>query len=305
MVPGDLLALQMPAVARAVNFRAEVVSQPHLCRVSKTGSIILPIIDEVQVAGKTLAEIEAALVKIYHPKYLLDRPTIVAQIAEYRTVYVSIVGGVFRAGIYQLRSDELTLVALLMKAGGILPEGYSIIRLHRPGKDGKQTTLALPIKDANAPFVDVPLKGGETVEVTKLSPQVFTVVGLVNRPGTYPFPREPRFNLPQALASAGGVDPVGDPRYASIYRQDAKGKVVSARFRLNARRSDWWFFADSSLGDGAFVDLKPGDIVFVEKNVRTRTRTVLYQVVYVRIGATAGAHTEATYYKDYSASGSE
>jgi protein involved in polysaccharide export with SLBB domain len=131
-------------------------------------------------------------------------------------------------------------------------------------------------------------------------------MGLVRAPGTYPFAPDSRMSLVAAVGLAGGVDPIGDPRYATVYRQDAGGKLVSLRFPLNG--GDSWLtkaslFADSSLGDGAFAALKPGDVIFVEKDARTRTRTILARVVGVQVGASANARTEATYYKDYSASG--
>jgi len=55
-----------------------------------------------------------------------------AQVLEYKTAKVSITGAVEKPGIYELRSDQMSLVALLMEAGGIVDEGATLIRIIHP-----------------------------------------------------------------------------------------------------------------------------------------------------------------------------
>lgn len=279
VVPGDVLELHMPAVTRAAAAELPERVESYLCRVTDAGTIYLPLVAELKASGRTLGEIESAVVAAYHPKYVVRRPSVVARVSEYHTVTVSVTGAVVNPGLHALRSDEMSLVAALMKAGGIVQGGAGVIRIHPPGEGGKVQELALPVKGLNIPFADVALKGGETIEVEGLEPQVFTVMGLVNKPGAFPYPPGCRYNLAQALAFAGGVDDVADPRHAKVYRKDAKGQPIDATFEI----------AGTKLAQASDVLLKPGDIVAVPHTPRTRTRQALADVFRIGTGAYVGA----------------
>jgi protein involved in polysaccharide export with SLBB domain len=138
-------------------------------------------------------------------------------------------------------------------------------------------TLALPVREAAIPFADVALKEGDVVEVVRLNTQVFTVLGLARNPGTFPYPTDVRYNLAQAVAFAGGGDDVADPRYVSVYRQDATGALVSARFKREG----------NSLAKAATLPIHPGDIIFIEQTFRTRTRQFFNS--FFRTGVFVGA----------------
>jgi len=492
VVPGDVLELTMPTILQVVTAERmelpEGVSPftPYLCRVSESGSITLPIVGQIEVAGKSLAEIESAIIDAYHPKYIGDRPSVLARVAEYKTASVSISGAVTKPGVYELRSDRMSLVALLMEAGGIVDEGAAGIRiihrapfLHRtpnggdvllngnpthhevdaeaqnsaadslkglieqvsrrierglnhgnvqklaePKENGavlprtessrtngmsiqmrfsqmnpssttgrltirhdervllseqldvtsevqrkamleklaqseprvsttevrqniyalaetlkpgsvnysreNKTTVArknfgatfnvsglkrnpisdealhkdiielleleksvgmwktadsrelekgqpivLPVKGLNIPFADVALQEGDAVEVERLELPLVTVVGLVNKPGNFPYPPDAEYNLMQALGFAGGLNLAAEPRYATVYRKKADGIIVNATLKV----------VDSSkLTNASNVLIKPGDIVAVEHTPRTRTKLFLDRIFRLNMG---------------------
>ena len=296
VVSGDILELQMPAILRVISSDLPDSLQkvePYLCRVSDAGTITLPIVGEMPVAGIKLAEVESSVVDAYFPKYVVKLPTVVCKVIEYYTENVTVVGAVAEPGLYPLRSDEMSLVALLMKAGGIVKDGASSITIRHHGRSGKQEELTnidpakvsnadgtnsepmvLPVKGLNIPFADVALRAGDVVEVEKLNPQVFTVMGLVKSPNAFPYPLDVQYNLMQALAFAGGFDMVADPRYVKIYRQDTNGEVISATFRID----------DKSLAYASNVVIKPGDVVYVDHTPRTRINQFLSNVFYIRAG---------------------
>ena len=286
VVKGDVLEIYMPDVIRAVTpERTDAYDwqtgrlQTRLCRVSEEGSIPLPAMGEIPVAGKMLSEVEAAIVKAYHPKYVVALPTVVAQVKEYQTQSVSIIGAVREPGQYALRSDELSLVALLMKAGGIEQDGASVIRIRRGGtSDSVTEPVVLPIKGLKTPFADVPLKAGDVVEVEEYVPRELLVMGLVNKPGVYPYPPQTSYNLMQALAVGGGVDTHANPQYAKIYRQTEDGKVVAAAFKLDS----------AAFAEASNILLKPGDVVAVEHTAATLTRQFFTDLVRFGFGVSAG-----------------
>ncbi|HOW72884.1 MAG TPA: SLBB domain-containing protein [Phycisphaerae bacterium] len=336
-VAGDVLEMVMPAVlqeARSSYQPTIELTRPesHLCRVGDDGRITLPIIGELDVRGRSLPEIEALATKAYYPKYVKERPSIVAKVQTYRTARVSIVGAINLPGVYELQSQEMSLVALLMKAGGIdlkgstgaAMGGASVVRIKRmgdpvlavsaipqtqpagssvrapdspspsgqagspPGQAGSPPgqagvmTVVLPVRGLNIPFADVPLVEGDMVEIEGLKPEVFTVIGLVNKAGAFPYPPGTQFSLLQALSFAAGLNDIADPQYAKIYRQDADGSIVEASFKVKG----------SALTSASNVMIKPGDVIAVEHTPATRFNLVLAEVFKIN----AGVNLQATYY---------
>jgi len=249
----------------------------YTCRVSDGGSIRLPIIGEVKVAGATLAEIESLVAAEYWPKFVSSPPVVTAGVTEHRTSTVSVIGGVANPGRYDLRSDEMSLISLLMKAGGITRDGAAAIRIRHAGQphDAKCTTL--PVTGLNIPSADVALVEGDAVEVEQLAPQVLTVLGLVKKPGAFPYPPTGRYGLTHALALAGGVDPGADPQYASIYRKDAHGSLVSVCVHMGR----------SGIGSRSALPIEPGDIILIGNSFPARVRAFFARMF--RTGFYAGA----------------
>ena len=132
VVAGDALELNMPAVDRfitAKEFGSNDTVMPYISRVDASGNIKLPIVGDIKAAGRTLSQIESDIIDAYYPKHIVTRPSVFARVLDYRTAKVSITGAVLTPGIYPLRSDQMSLVALLMEAGGIIDEGAALIRI--------------------------------------------------------------------------------------------------------------------------------------------------------------------------------
>ena len=351
LVPGDVLELTMPTILRVVTAeRPEVREQvtPYICRVSESGTIALPMVGEIEATGKSLGQIESAVIDAYYPEYAVTRPSVVARVIEYRTAKVSITGAVENPGVYELRSDQMSLVALLMAAGGIIDEGASLIQIIRReeivpddegtlkgmieetieqtfrlineraqkraveqlsnqdgievaahpvaypgnnenmnssaklirenpvlGQQEKPEPFVLPVKGLNIPFADAALQDGDSVIVERLELPLFTVLGLVNRPGNFPYPPDVRYNLMQAVGFAGGLDKAAEPRYATIYRLRPDGTIVSAIFKV---------VEGPNLTDALNTLIKPGDIVAIEHTPRTRTKLFLDRVFRINMG---------------------
>jgi protein involved in polysaccharide export with SLBB domain len=132
VVTGDALELTMPAVVRFITAK-EIVNNttvtPYISRVNPSGNITLPIVGDIEAAGRTLSEIESDIIDSYYPKHVVTRPSVFARVLDYKTYKVSVSGAVMTPGIYSLRSDQMSLVALLMEAGGIIDEGAALIRI--------------------------------------------------------------------------------------------------------------------------------------------------------------------------------
>ena len=274
---GDVLEFQMPEMIQAANLdEPGTAIPPYSSRVSEDGTICVPLIGRVPAAGKTLREIEAAIETRCYPKYLANPVSIVAKVSEYYTIPVTVTGAVGSPGLYRLYSDECSLVSLLMKAGGIVKEGAGAIRVIRPDHEIK--TVPIPVRGYNVPFVDIALEGGETIEVEVMEQRTLTVVGLVNKPGSYPYPVGTEYNLTQGLALAGGMDTFVAPGYAKVYRQDANGHVVAVAVKVD----------DLNRASCARVRLRPGDIISVDHTADTAIRQAIMTFIRVSGGAAIG-----------------
>jgi protein involved in polysaccharide export with SLBB domain len=132
LVPGDVVRLQMPGTLGAQLPGGAAPSDgmaTYDCRIHDDGTIVLPVVGRVAAAGRSLAELESAVIAEYYPKYVATLPPIHASVMEYKARRVSIMGSVGRPGIYNLRHDQATLVSLLMEAGGIADRGAAVIRI--------------------------------------------------------------------------------------------------------------------------------------------------------------------------------
>lgn len=104
----------------------------------------------------------------------------------------------------------------------------------------------------------------------------FTVIGLVNKPGSFEYSYDVQYNLMQAIGFAGGLNQDLEPRYAMVYRLNSDGKVANATFQVAHR---------STLEDALTTYIKPGDIIAVEHTPRTRTNRFLEKVFSIHVGA--------------------
>ena len=202
VMPGDVLEFQMPAVLHVISSDlpewlrptyGRTEAEPYLVRVSQDGTITLPIAGEIQAAGKTLAQIEASVVDLYYPKYVVSRPMVVCEVKKYQ------------------RESE----------------------------------------------------------------RVFAVIGLVNKSGIFPYPADVNYNLMEALAFAGGLDMVSDPRYLKIYRQDDSGQVLYATLGIDSK----------SMSEAYRFTIQPGDLIYVDHTFRTRVNKFMSEVFHITVGA--------------------
>jgi len=309
VVRGDVLEFTMPALLGAVTAAQARTAQgqgerdhPYLCRVGNAGSITLPAVGEVtEIAGLTLADIEEKVVKAYEDQVVL-RPSVFVRVREYHTAKIYIAGAVEKPGVYSLRADQMTLVSLLTEAGGISEAGAAMVRILRSpnpetgpntgGEDhsavsedaparapepvpGPHTTIVLPVVGMNIPFRDVSLDAGDTVVVEQIEMPLFTVIGLVNKPGNYEYPPTARYNLVQALAFAGGLDLISEPRYATIYRLAPEGSILRIPFQL---------IQDDEFTEAIYTAIRPGDVVAIEHTPRTRMNAMLRNMVRFNTG---------------------
>jgi protein involved in polysaccharide export with SLBB domain len=93
------------------------------CRVNTSGTISFAWLSNVEVAGKTAAEVEQHLRKLLDKDYLVD-PTVLVQVKEYRAREVTVMGQVNKPGAITIPAEQpLTVVEAIARAGSIAKGG--------------------------------------------------------------------------------------------------------------------------------------------------------------------------------------
>ena len=93
--------------------------------------------------------------------------------------------------------------------------------------------------------------------VLEYSKRRFSVLGQVQRPGTFEMPDRDAVNLLQAIGMAGGYTRIGDPAKITVKR-NSNGK--EAIMKLNGKRM-------ASGEDNVNFEVQPGDIITVGESL--------------------------------------
>jgi len=209
----------------------EVATTPRtvILRVSQQGVIVIPLIGEVNVKGKTPAELEQELATRYS-RYIRN-PQVGILVTEYRQ-RVSVMGAVQKPGVFEL-SGPKSVIDLVALAGGVTERAGNQVHVYRQLSAGKRESYVLDlialanpagriIDGKDVEMMNLPVQAGDVINVPQAG--MFFVDGAIGKPGSYPLGRN--YTLTQALATAGGMDPeLADYSAISIYRRRGPTKV--------------------------------------------------------------------------------
>ncbi len=217
--------------------RVTVFGQPDLtteARVSERGTIDMPLVGPVKLAGHTPTEAANAIAGALKKGEFLKAPQVTVALTAVRSRQVSVLGLIAHPGRYPLEEAHLKLPDIIAAAGGIAPGGADTVTVIRNGEPQKVSALAK----------DFELKGGDTVYVDHAP--VFYIYGEVTRSGAYPVTQN--MTVMQAISVGGGITPRGSDRRVKLRRVGSDGKVVEK---------------DASLQD----IVKADDVIFVKESI--------------------------------------
>ena len=152
----DVLAINVwkePDVSRMVPVRSD-------------GKISLPLIGEVQAAGKTPKELESQIAKGLRD--YISEPEVTVIVQETKSRRFSILGQVQRPGSYLLNGDMRVLDAIAIAGGFRDFAKVKSIRILRQQAEGKQVSLPFNYKDVvkgTNPGQNVELQPKDTIYV--------------------------------------------------------------------------------------------------------------------------------------------
>lgn len=221
-------------------------------RVNGKGTIILPLLGELQVGGKTLTEVEE-LITDELTEFMHD-PQISVFIAEYRSQQISVTGAVNEPTLHTLTRPR-TVLELLSMSGGLSAKAGKQIYV-RTVIDGEPRRLIIDLDEVltnpDNQSLAILLRGDDSIFVPEAG--VVFVEGAVNKPGAYQL--KGSTGVLEAIAMAGG--PKFEARESGVQiitfaNGDEKEVVPVDLDKLRANQGD-------------NVELHDGDIVIVPTN---------------------------------------
>ena len=216
-------ASSLDALGQGDMVRVTVFRNPELtteARISERGTILFPMIGEVNIVGLTPAQAGQQIAdKLRSGKYVVN-PEVTVSLGQANSRQVSILGNVTKPGRYPLDSQNVRLTDLIATAGGITATGSNQITIVSSNGTKSDVDLAGMFRSGDL-TKNVSLQPGDTVYVHK-APMVY-VYGEVQKGGAYPI--EPQMTVMQAIALGGGITPRGTQRGIKITRA---GNAVNA-----------------------------------------------------------------------------
>jgi len=224
--------------------------------VQPNGTIVMPLLREVPVAGLTVPEVQRKLRNLLEKDYLVD-PQVTVKIQEYQSQYVIVLGEVNSPGRKPLRG-ETRLVDALVDAGGFKPTASAEVTITRTDGtfEGGQRSITVSLaggqmNEHDEVNLSIELRNGDVI--TALGQRHVTVEGEVNRPGRYV--TDGQLTVSGAISEAGGRT-----RFAS-------DNITVRRISPETRETEIIEIdlGDVRKGDEPDIVLLPGDVVNVPR----------------------------------------
>jgi len=267
--PGDLIEISV--------FGVEKFQQT--LRISASGVIKLPLLDSIDAAGLTPAELEGRLTSALDGD-VIKNPQVSVFVKEYRSQTVYVLGAVRNPGQYQMNL-QLKVVDALSMAGGLLPNAVEEAVIHRKSAEGSDEVIKVNLRELLEQgnlALNVVVKGGDVVHVQERLARTAYILGDVNRAGAYELPAKRELRVTQLFAAAGGPLKTAKMNQGILVRYNEKGE----RQELPVN------FAEIMSGKKEDFLVQANDIVFVPSSAAKA-------IGYGLLGAVPGVITTLPY----------
>ena len=248
-----LLAADNPLGAGDM-LRITVYDNPDLTtetRVTSDNTINFPLIGEVNVAGKSLPQVEKLIANELENQGFLRQPQVNILVTEFLSQQVSILGNVSEPKRIPLHRN-VTLTEVLAMAGGIKELGSDTVSIisKNSGKPDKEKLNLTEILSGTRS--DVMVSPGDIIYVHGLQ---VSVLGAVNRPGKFPITDESS-TVSDFIALAGGISSSGSDE-VTVTRNNAEHQEKHTVINLNEM-----FTSENALQN---MVLQEGDVIYVPR----------------------------------------
>ncbi len=300
---GDVLEVSM------VTDYEKMASTTTPVRVANDGTIVVPLVGKVGVVGLKVEQAEQLIAAESIARGVYRNPCITLTMKQCRTNKITVVGAVDKPGTVDLPRASSSLLNALVAAGGLSKDADSDVEIrhtdaanlppNRPlagnlqaadsnGNDlvpasyqqdqaatGSLSVTKVSLNSVAAGAEKLPdLRDGDVVYVAKRSPKPIYVIGLVRKPGEFPFPVNQEIRVLDAIALAGGCSNPLAEDVLVIRRPPGRAEPIRISIGLQAAKQ----------GQDNVV-LAPGDTVSVEQTPATAVVDFIQTFIRVGFGA--------------------
>lgn len=261
--------------------------------VTQEGTIDIPYVGQVQVAGFTESQAADAVRNASVQRQVFMRPSVSVMFAQKHMHQVTVGGAVENPGKYDIRASASTLATAVLAAGGLSEKASSQITVHQPGSrtvastaNGEilQTGFQSSTKTSSPKIMQVnllspattqtasksTLPDGTVITVREQPARYVTVMGLTgNQNIEMPYDRE--YRLLDALAQAGG------PRFSPWIAN--KLKIVRPHPQTGEAVTIRAYLGEAQRNREVNIPLSPGDVISIEETPLTFTISTLGALV--------------------------
>ena len=278
-------------------------------RVANDGTIVVPLVGKVGVVGLKVEQAEQLIAAESISRGVYRNPCITLTMKQCRTNKITIIGAVDKPGTVDLPRASSSLLNALVAAGGLNKDADSEVEIRhtdagnlspnppptrnlqaadRNGNDlvpasyqqdqavpGPLSVTKVNLNSVAASAEKLPnLRDGDVVYVAKRTPKPIYVIGLVRKPGEFPFPMNQEIRVLDAIALAGGCSNPLAEDVLVIRRPPGKAEPIRISIGLQAAKQG----QDN-------VALAPGDTVSVEQTAATAVVDFIQNFIRVGFGA--------------------
>jgi len=187
-------------------------------RVADDGSITIPLLGRLQVAGLTKGELEALIARLLEERFVRN-PQVTIFVKEYESKKVAVSGAVKKPDTYEMLGEK-TLLEMISMAGGLDRDLGKEIIVFRPAEGGTER-LAIPLEKLvyqGDPALNILVLPGDIIYVPTLEKVRIFVAGAVKNPNLYEVPRAEPVTVLKAVTLAGGTTDRALERRVQIIR---------------------------------------------------------------------------------------
>ncbi|WP_231501771.1 polysaccharide biosynthesis/export family protein [Bordetella petrii] len=253
LIPGDVIGIMISDSAQEGALFAPLSTGgtvfPNV-RVDAGGSISLPYVGDLKVAGMTLRNVEQAIEKRLKGKAI--DPQVHAELVGALSGSVLVAGAVKAPGRFSALQGPLTLLDAINQAGGPILEPHLAKVIVRTGSKAYTYSYEDLLQGKNQP---VPPRSEIVVERAR---QRFVAMGSVKDPGLHDLPSA-NPSLLEALGAVGGLDESkADPTGVFVFRLSSTDSQQphAQVFSLNMRNPESIFLAQQFM-------MHPEDTIYV------------------------------------------
>lgn len=295
---GDVLEVSM------INDYSKLTATTTPVRVADDGAIVVPLVGRVVVAGLEVEQAEQLISSESIARGMFRNPCITVTMKECRTNKITVVGAVNKAGTIELPRASSTLLNAIVEAGGLSKEADTEVEIRRTDsrlmsanqklagdnnqnnvvlashQEGQSAAASLAItkvdlNTASQKNEKLPeLRDGDVVYVSKRVPKPVYVLGLVRKPGEFPYPVNQELRVLDAIALAGGCSNPLAEDILVIRRIPGQTDPIRIAVSLQSAKQG----QDN-------VALSPGDTISVEHTPVTAFADLIQTFVRVGFGA--------------------